>query len=216
MAIRLGIEFLMSMWQLDFIERFSHDLEEAIMNQQDVLIKKYEKETKDLCDDALRDYWDFHEDEFHDVQEGYPNFLRGAILVMCYSVFEKTLVHAHEAFYSAKLVGHYKDIKEGSTISKIKTSLEKVFPFPCEAEWERIDNYYREIRNWMAHDYGRIINPTTKQLQVLQNMQHVTINTTGDLAFSEQFCEMVIRDMKLFLNMLQLTVANFSRRNRNL
>lgn len=188
--VNIDLRFLESEYPLtaigNLIEAVDQQMPSIIQQEVRRIEEKYRDETKNDPEKASDI---FMLDTF--VDEDFPRFFYGSMLVTLYGIFEAATMDAMQHIQGQK--GHSKDIRDvpgDNYLSKVKkyfsTELEFVFE---EESWNRLE-MLRILRNALAHANGRLEFLKRRIRCRIENMAKQKIGvsiSSGNIIISKDF-----------------------------
>ena len=153
---------------------------------------RFDKMTAGLTEEAIAEYIDHVYDDIAMLRDESPQLLRHAQCMMIYGTFEKRMeslcraVHSDGKITSPPRDKLYMDGAKGYLCPHIGTR-----PQPFGKDWEWMDEF-RIIRNWMAHNGGKVQKDIKPNGNWVKAEKFVRRNR-GLIKF-ERFDEIVVND----------------------
>ncbi|WP_319403973.1 hypothetical protein [uncultured Anaeromusa sp.] len=123
-------------------------------------------------------------------EQQYPNTIRGAFFMSCYSQMETYLNSVcRNCQLDQKLKISYEDMAQQG-ISRAMLYFEKALGlnFPSNANWLKIQQY-RQLRNIVVHNGGCVKPSELKKVKrILLNIPYFNLSTLNSLNFEREFC----------------------------
>lgn len=120
----------------------------------------------------------------------YPNTIRGAFFMSCYSQMEIYLNSiCRNCQLDQKMKLSYEDMAQQG-ISRAMSYFEKAlgFDFSSNVNWLKIQQY-RQLRNIVVHNGGCVkVNELKKVKKILLNIPHFSLSRLSYLSFEPEFC----------------------------
>jgi hypothetical protein len=153
---------------------------------------RFDKVTAGLTEEAKAEYIDHVYDDISMLRDESPQLLRHAQCMLIYGAFEKRMaslcraIHSDGKITSPPRDNTYMGDAKGYLCPHIRTR-----PQPFGTDWEWMDEF-RIIRNWMAHNGGKVQKNTKPNGNWVKANKFVRRNR-GLIKF-ERFDEIVVND----------------------
>ncbi len=192
--------------RLEEFRQYTIELESKFNIDKKKLSSAYDKATKGLSKDEIREVGDYFSDDFYMIEEIHIGLYRKSTLVSLYSFLEnslnklcRNLCARHK--YPVKL----EDIK-GEGIVRAKDYLEKLAKVdfsPLNGEWCNLLSLNR-IRNCIVHCEGNIksSNNTSKLKNIINNHTGLSLRSDRDIRVEREYIDFCITKIEEFLDKL--------------
>jgi hypothetical protein len=193
-------------YRLTEIESFVHHSRSAMKGAWEKFSKDFDRKVAGWDEDRVSEYVDMIYDDMSILRDESPQLLRYAQCMVVYGTFETSLVNLANALNrDGKITA---DLPKKTYMDNMKVYLRPHFrirPAPFSKEWQSMHEF-RIIRNWMAHNGGKVEVDTTpdgKWAQanrfVHRNRGLIKFTRHGDIVVEDALVDRAIRKASIAL-----------------
>lgn len=214
--------------RIDEIDQFRFFLITSIKNEKSSIECRFAKETKDLTEEEIREYFDWNSDDYFMVKDVFTNLSMASFIVLLYSYIEDGLFTICNAEYSDKArhnkkIGappfelRYVDMK-GDGIQKAKLYLEKVIGLNLHTNkkpWSEVDTL-RKIRNSIVHEDRRVSEKIEKDNNIRLHVKAGRLEITdhgpevyGQIMVKAEYLDYIIPVVKKFFEEISCDTTTY-------
>jgi hypothetical protein len=192
---------------INHLRKYHNDLEEMIELKSEGFGSWMDEMMATLDSDVADCFNEFHNDEYWELKDEFPNTLRKSIFNMSYSYFEHQLKNICN--YITKGGDIIPKKNYGSVIQLYRDYIVEKTGIPLNGRGEiwRSINDYRQIRNHLTHEYGECIKITNALEGALNRISDVEIKNY-EIYLGKGFVEQFIDSIEHYLKYVGQSITN--------
>lgn len=190
--------------ELQRLLEFADATEQFLNSHKAAFEKAIEEKAKELAQEAKDDLYGWHSDDWHRLEQEFPQTLRSSLAISVYAEFEHFLLsRARYLGASQKRRIMPKDLKSKGIRSALEYyKLVLDVPFPDDSpEWGEILSLNR-IRNCLVHSTGEIADDDKAMITLVEKHPHLSLSNLSKIMLDDQYVPFVIGMIASFAKLL--------------